>query len=223
MSGAIESSFAHAMSNMVLKAQTFGQAIRGMGKAILTSFVDIIAQLIARWAMMEATKFAISQGWMGAKFAADMGLLSAETAAKVAAHEAETPIKAAEAVGLVNMAAIGSFASQAGIPVVGPALGAAAMASTYATLTPLIPLASASGGFDIPDGVNPLTQLHTKEMVLPAHIADPLRENLKNGSMGGGGMTVNITAMDAKGVKAFMMDNQDALMAAMKKANRNFK
>ena len=61
-------------------------------------------------------------------------------------------------------------------------------------------------------------------MVLPAHIAQPLRESLKNGGVGGGHTyNVNITAMDAKGVKSFMIDNQDALVSAMKMAHRNAK
>ena len=41
-------------------------------------------------------------------------------------------------------------------------------------------LASAAGGFDIPSGINPVTQLHEREMVLPAQYADVIR------SMAGG-------------------------------------
>jgi len=42
-------------------------------------------------------------------------------------------------------------------------------------------LASAAGGYDIPSGINPVTQLHEREMVLPAQYADVIR------SMAGGG------------------------------------
>lgn len=41
---------------------------------------------------------------------------------------------------------------------------------------------SAAGGFDIPSGVNPLTQLHQKEMVLPAEYADVIRGISRGGS-----------------------------------------
>jgi hypothetical protein len=39
-------------------------------------------------------------------------------------------------------------------------------------------LISARGGADIGSGVNPMAQLHEEEMVLPAHIANPLRSML---------------------------------------------
>lgn len=40
-------------------------------------------------------------------------------------------------------------------------------------------LFSAAGGFDVPSGINPVTQLHSNEMVLPADIAQPLREAMR--------------------------------------------
>jgi len=47
--------------------------------------------------------------------------------------------------------------------------------------------ASASGGFDIPAGLNPVTQLHAREMVLPAQHADVIR-SLADSQGGAGGM-----------------------------------
>lgn len=92
--------------------------------------------------------------------------------------------------------ATSSYKAMAGIPFIGPALGAAAAASAVAfglaqvssissqQFTP-----SAEGGFDIPAGVNPVTQLHEKEMVLPKAQAEVIR-NLANG--GGSGVEVHI-------------------------------
>lgn len=51
-------------------------------------------------------------------------------------------------------------------------------------------LLSAAGGMDIPAGSNPLTQLHEKEMVLPAEHADVIRSLASGG--GAGGMKVSI-------------------------------
>lgn len=50
----------------------------------------------------------------------------------------------------------------------------------------------ASGGYDIPSGVNPLTQLHQKEMVLPAEHADVIRSLSGSGVRGGGGENITI-------------------------------
>lgn len=47
--------------------------------------------------------------------------------------------------------------------------------------------ASAEGGYDIPAGVNPLTQLHEKEMVLPKAQADVIRGLATRGGGGDGG------------------------------------
>lgn len=41
---------------------------------------------------------------------------------------------------------------------------------------------SAAGGFDIPSGINPLTQLHEREMVLPAEYADAIRGMTRGGA-----------------------------------------
>jgi lambda family phage tail tape measure protein len=52
---------------------------------------------------------------------------------------------------------------------------------------------SAAGGYDIPSGVNPLTQLHEKEMVLPAPQADVIRGLTGKPSPGSGDVSINIT------------------------------
>lgn len=52
--------------------------------------------------------------------------------------------------------------------------------------------ASAEGGYDIPAGTNPVTQLHEREMVLPREHADVIRGLSANGGAGGGEMTLTI-------------------------------
>ena len=78
-------------------------------------------------------------------------------------------------------AASGAASSQASIPYIGPVLAAAAMAAMLATVGGLTSsLPSARGGWHVPAGMNPLTQLHEKEMVLPAKHAAVI-DNLANG------------------------------------------
>lgn len=112
-----------------------------------------------------------------------------------------------------------AFKSQAGIPGVGPFLGAAAAAATMAAVHGMVGMISASGGADI-GNYAPMAQLHPREMVLPAHIADPLRDSLAGGGMGG---NVNITlhATDAKSVRRLLLDNGPALAEAIGKAARD--
>ena len=58
----------------------------------------------------------------------------------------------------------------------------------------------AADGYDVPPGVNPLTQLHAEEMVLPAKYADVIRGLAQSGSgNGGGNITVNLIEAPGKG------------------------
>ena len=77
---------------------------------------------------------------------------------------------------------------------------------------------SAEGGFDVPAGMNPVTQLHQSEMVLPAEHADTIR-GLKNQS--GGQTHVHIHAMDAKSFKQALQSNQGGLLDVINDAVRN--
>ncbi len=51
--------------------------------------------------------------------------------------------------------------------------------------------AAAEGGYDIPAGVNPVTQLHEKEMVLPKAQAEVIRGLASRGGAGAGGVTIH--------------------------------
>jgi len=114
--------------------------------------------------------------------------------------------------------AAAAFSSQAGIPIVGPFLGAAAAAAALGLVGGLVSqLPSAAGGWDVPQGINPITQVHEREMVLPAQYADVIR-GMANGSPSGGG-TVVIHAIDARGVKEFVESGDFA--RAWQQARRN--
>jgi len=75
------------------------------------------------------------------------------------------------------------------IPVIGMGLAAAVRVMGYASAGVVIgtTIASAEGGYDIPSGVNPVTQLHEKEMVLPKAQAEVIRGLATNGGAGGRG------------------------------------
>lgn len=119
-------------------------------------------------------------------------------------------------------AGAGAASSQAAIPVVGPAMALASMATTLAAvmgLSSLLP--SAEGGFDIPSGVNPLTQLHEKEMVLPAEHAETIR-NLGGGAGGGGDTHFHVHALDVRDFEGFLKrGGADVLVKSLNERRRN--
>ncbi|MDF2418483.1 phage tail protein [Acinetobacter beijerinckii] len=97
-------------------------------------------------------------------------------------------------------------------------------------------VASARGGYDIPAGVNPMTQLHEEEMVLPRQHANTIRA-LGKTVMGDGSLSqtastasgdsgsmppINIQAWDTKDIKRFMKKHGRDLAGGLKGYNRNF-
>jgi len=118
-------------------------------------------------------------------------------------------------------AAAEAAASQAGIPIVGPALAVGAMAAMEALVMGLIDsLPSAAGGYDIPTSVNPVIQAHGGEMVLPRDIAEPLRANLGAGA-GGGNDHVHVHIHDAiDGDSVRRVVKSDQFIRAVREARR---
>jgi hypothetical protein len=119
---------------------------------------------------------ALQSSWAGIRGAV-LGELLKIGQAKLAAF-AKDRLMAMAGIGVkAAEAGAGAAASQASIPIIGPGLALAAMASVFAAVAGMSgKVPSAARGYDIPFGVNPLTQLHEREMVLPAPQADVIRD-----------------------------------------------
>ena len=114
---------------------------------------------------------------------------------------------------------MGAAASVASVPYAGPELAAAAYAEMDGLGSGALGMASAAGGYDIPSGVNPVTQLHAREMVLPAGIADNVR-NMAGG--GSGDVHFHIAAMDGHSVKQFFNQHGTTIMDTIQRQGRSF-
>jgi hypothetical protein len=116
-------------------------------------------------------------------------------------------------------AAAGAYKAIVGIPYVGPFLAPAAAAVAYAGV---LAFDSAEAGYDIPAGLNPVTQLHQREMVLPAPVADTVRnamsEHGKDAPRGGGSLNVQFVPVGRDHGLVQMKD----LAGAIKKLNNRF-
>ncbi|MVM94330.1 phage tail protein, partial [Acinetobacter baumannii] len=120
------------------------------------------------------------------------------------------------------------------IPYVGPILAVGAGAAAFGLVAGLAgKIKSARGGYDIPAGVNPMTQLHEEEMVLPKQHANTIRalgKSMANGGLGGGGentaqpviFSPTIQAWDSKDVRRFFKKHGSELADSLKGYNRNF-
>lgn len=203
----IKMAFNQSIQGMIQGTLTLKDALANIGQSILASFVQLGVDMLTSWIEKQIAMLIFGQTTMAEDVATTLGgnVLKAESNAAVAA------VAAAQSV--------------AAIPYVGWAMAPGVAAETYAAMQPFVALASAAGGFDIPAGVNPITQLHQKEMVLPAKHADVIR------SLADGGIksqapnsnvkvNFNVSAIDAAGVKKFFADNGKHIASAVASQQR---
>ncbi|MDO5653621.1 MAG: hypothetical protein Q4G39_05910, partial [Brachymonas sp.] len=226
----MESALNSSLQAMLTRTQTFRQAMQNLFKGITNVFAQEASKMLSNWAMTmlrksvigralglqemateqqtSALKIGLAQGASAAQIAAIMQVLAAHGLAAgltVGITEAKS---AAEMGAIAPVVIAETVKSQAGIPIVGPALALAAAAAMMAflgglggkkgdtTTTTVTRIPSAAGGWDIPAGINPLTQLHEREMVLPAAQADAVRRMADGGQTSGEAIVINATGGD---------------------------
>jgi hypothetical protein len=190
---AITGAFSTAIKGVIMGTQTLTQAMRNMAQSVLLALLDMGARLVAQQ---------ILNAIIGK---------SIDKAAKVG-----------EINNAAALAAANAYASTAAIPVVGPELAPEAAAVAFAAANSWQgALLAAAKGFDVPAGMNPLTQLHAKEMVLPADLAEGVRDMVAGG---GGGQPVHfhVHALDARSVRDYFRANANALQPAVRDLARRF-
>lgn len=194
----IGNAFSTSIQGMILGTQTWQQAMGNILQSILGSFVQFLVEMGVKWA-----------------------------AEKVAELVIGTTTNTALATSGTALAAINAASSVAAIPFVGWAMAPGVAAQTAAMLAPFVAMASASQGFDIPAGVNPITQLHQREMVLPAKHAEVIRRMADGGQQGGGAARggdtyhVNINAMDSRSFHDALSRNGASVVKVIKQQARN--
>jgi hypothetical protein len=190
----VQQGFQQNLAGLLSMTQSWGGFMRGMFSSLTSAFANMVASWIT-----DMAKNAIMQ------------------------RVTQSTTGVAQVLSNAAVAASAAFASTAAIPMVGPMMAPGASAAAYAATAAYAPLASARNGFDIPAGVNPLTQLHEKEMVLPAKQADVIRNMADNGGgAGGGDINLHVHAVDAKSVERLFRDNAKHLVTALQAQRRNF-
>jgi hypothetical protein len=200
----LEQGFANAIANMVKGTMTFKQAMRSMFADILGGFI----QMLAQWAARQMAAYVLDRVMHKTNLLTKKGVEKASAASTITTQAA--------------IAGASGTASFAGAPwpinMGAPAFGAAMAAASGAYGAGL----AAEKGFDIPAGMNPVTQLHQKEMVLPAEQADVIR-GMASGRIGGqdaGGNSYQIVAHDVRGFQDYLRRNPAALADGVRYAAR---
>lgn len=154
--------------------------------------------------------------------------LGQEETAQAASSTKVAGIKGVEAtaVGSANAVEAGSGAAAAmsGVPYVGPILALAAMAAVFGAVMSMTgKVKSAAGGYDIPAGLNPMTQLHEEEMVLPKEYANTIRGLAAGQGGDGGGFngTVNLYPRSGRWTKRDRDENIRLIADGLKELYAN--
>lgn len=194
----METGFSKAIAGFVVGTMTYQKAMKSMYDSVIQSFATFIEKQISGYLTTSAAQL------LG------LGVAKSEATAKG------------------TSAAIGAADSVADIPVVGPELAIGAYASIMSMVSGGInAIPSAAGGFDIPAGVNPMTQLHQNEMVLPAHLANAVRDMAGSGGRDGGSRSgdvhLHVSALDAHSVRRLFESNGSTLADVLKQQARNLK
>lgn len=220
---------------------------RNASNAIMTEMAGFFIQKMVTEPLREymiglSRRMAIKMGFIQTETAAEVAGQAAQTGAVVAGEGAKTAatsvgvfarigLKIMETIKSIMMSAWEAMAkTMASIPFpVNIALGVAAFAGVAALVGKV---ASARGGYDIPAGVNPMTQLHEEEMVLPKQHANTIRalgKSMANGGFaepaaasGGDSYHFNLGFVDTKGADRWLKKNGKAVANSLKGYSRNF-
>lgn len=212
----MQRSFSQALTGMMTRAQTWRQGLNNIFRSVLSSFVEnVVVTPLVEWASGLLRQTAIYQMFFATK-------QTEEEVAAAATIATQKSTGVSSVMSNAAVAATAAMASVAEIPIVGWAMAPEVGAGIYALAMAYMP--SAAGGYDIPAGVNPMTQLHEEEMVLPREHANTIRRmsGEDGGSSGGGALNVhfNIQALDGNDVKRVLIKNKAGLVAALKEAQR---
>lgn len=218
IAGQIASTTVNVLNGLLSRTMSWRQAMQTVVANVLTYFTNLGAQKLQQWIVSELLMTNVTK----AATAARTGIAASGSVAAASAKTAEADVVITANAG---EAASGAAASQAAIPVIGPALAAAAAAAIFAMVLGFKgaggSMPSAAGGWwEVPSDTMAL--IHRKEMVMPAPLAEGVREMVENGGSLGGSPQLHVHAMDAEDVKRFLHKHADSLYDVMRGKLKSF-
>lgn len=209
----LSQSWSSTLGQMLTLQTSFANGVKSMWQGLAGVIGDALGHMIEKW-------------------------LEKQLAALILGRTQQAVTGVAQVTSNAAVAASGAYAATAMIPIIGPALAPAAAATALASAMSFAPLASAEGGdWQVRGG---LYNLHPDEMVLPAHLARPMRAMFEGGandnpsstSFGrsaaasgsrGGDVHIHvdaIKALDGHSVKRVLLNNLGHFATASKEARR---
>lgn len=179
-----------------------------------SGLLGLIGNMLLKWLGLETAKTESNAAGNTTRTAMDA------IAAKLAVLRAFGQIEVDAAV-----AAAGAMAAISAIPYVGPALAPEVAAETYATTMGWATglgagLFSAAGGmWNVP--ADTLALVHKQESIIPASVAQPMRDFFSGGASGGASYAITIQAIDTQSGAQFLMNNAPLIAKSLAREMRN--
>jgi len=183
MSQNLANSFSTAIKGMISGTESLSTAFAKMGQQMLQSLESALEKMLSQWLQHHIMELLVHTQTKESEVAVNQTASEQTQAISLKEHMNQILMTA-------KQAATKAWDAMSGIPVVGPALGAAAAAATFAAVMAFGSVTSAAGGFYEVDR-DQLAFIHKKEMVLPAGIADRLRTTVAGGG-GDSGININV-------------------------------
>ena len=202
-----------SLAQSIKAGESFSESMNNMATGVKNYAIDMAAEQLTNYLTGLITKKTTTVTTEQAMAAAH-----AEVSAATLAVDKSTNFS--EAMSMTSVWATRAASAVAGISVVGPALALAAAATAMEAGAAIAATGAAGGaakGYAVPWNVNPMTQLHGGEHVIPRAIAEKY-ESGAPGRGGKGGLTVNISAMDGQDAMRVM---RRQLPATLKRLQRN--
>lgn len=213
----VRSSWSNGLTGILTGTMSTQGLLKGIFGSIGTAFIEnMVTKPLMAWFFGETAKTGATVAGVGVRTAAEAGGAAMSVAIWGAATITNIIASAWQAMA-------GAFAAMSAIPIIGPVLGVAAAVAAGAFVFGLVKnVASAEGGYDIPAGVNPMTQLHEQEMVLPKQYANVIRQAASGeGQLGGGGGGYHYHDNSGRLTPADIRRNTRVFADEMQKLRRN--
>ncbi|MCP5265714.1 MAG: tape measure protein [Burkholderiaceae bacterium] len=179
--------------------------------------INTTARVTAKWITDEVLRTAVTKANVTARVAAEQAGASQSVIASAWAGVKNIMNSAWEAMA-------GAYKAIVAIPYVGPVLAPVAAGAAFAAVAGFAGhIASAEGGWEVPAGLNPIAQLHEREMVLPKKHADVIRGLSQLAGLDGVSraperpIAINISAMDGADVLRVLENHPEELNRLIRK------
>lgn len=211
----LNSAFSSSITGMILGTTTWQKAVQRLSQMALTDVINLAQKQLAQWLASE----------LGMTTATETGT-AARTTAEQGASNASLASVALKAIKMIANDALQTFAGVFAFfsPEMGPAAAAPAAASAATVSSAAGAIAFAAGGlWNVPSDT--MAFIHKQETILPAHIAQPMRDFFTNGGAaaggGGGNYAITIQAIDTQTGAQFLMNNAGAIAQGLAREMRN--